>query len=128
MNIKNINAGYIQVANKRLKKQFDEQLIIESNQNKNVILIDKNTDIEVSHHNRNKSDYERKQYIKKMREVKYQRYIEKLRDENPDVKRAEKTVNGIKKKVFKWCTCHIYKSEKKINIDDTCFKNCECYK
>lgn len=32
-----------------------------------------------------------------------------------------------KPQMFKWCSCHIHKSNKGIYIDETCYQDCECY-
>jgi hypothetical protein len=75
-------------------------------------------------------------YQKKIRENRYQRFMMDLYEMNdvPDItdnKKVELITQSSKNyptpQYFKWCSCHIYKSDRKMLNDETCYHTCELH-
>jgi hypothetical protein len=119
-------------------KQLD-QLIIH-NMNNNIQLDDDvfpNTLLIKSR--KHKSDIQlnnKHKYQKKTREIRYQRFMMDLSemDDVPNITVNTKVewIDKSSKKhptpqYFKWCSCHMYRSDRKVLNDETCYSMCESH-
>jgi hypothetical protein len=119
-------------------KQFDQ--LITHNMNNNIQLDDELFSKPVLIKSR-KNEYDiqlnnKHKYQKKTREIRYQRFMMDLSemDDVPNITvntKVECIAKSSKKhptpQYFKWCSCHIYKSDRKVLNGETCYRTCESH-
>ena len=84
----------------------------------------------------NKYMYQKHKHQKKTREIRYQRFMMNLSEMDgvPNITvntKVEWIAKSPKKhptpQYFKWCSCHMYKSDRKVLNDETCYRTCESH-
>jgi hypothetical protein len=119
-------------------KQFDQLIICNMHNNiqlddglfpTSVLIKSRKNEYDIQLNNKHK-------YQKKTRELRYQRFMLDLSemDDVPNITVNTKVEWGVKSpkkhptpQYFKWCSCHMYKSDRKALNDETCYRACESH-